>query len=428
MRAPAFLFLGDLVIVARQARLITEARRRGYAPLLVVTPHTDPARLAELRADPSHPLSQLADVVEVPDATVDAVMPGIQPLLRRYDVQGTMCIGDLFVEPTGVVADVLGLPGAGSGASRISRNKLLQRTALPEYSPDWRVVTPAERADVDPAEISFPVVVKPIGRFSSLGVYQVDDGERLAEVLAGYPADEIVLIESRVVGPEFSVESLVQHGKVFWNAVTAKETNESSGSFFTEMGHTCPAELAVSDEDLLFAANAEVLRRLDFRDGIAHAEFRISEGRAVLMEVAVRVPGGGITFLWHLATGEPLEPVMLDLALGQPADYPAPRRRARQVYLDHPHGVLVDVTSTSAPVSWVERDDRYPAMAPVAANAPAGARAVFVTQQPGAVLGAQTDGEQRSGSVLFDVPFGSPAEPLAEWFAGEVTVHVVSER
>ncbi|MBC6451073.1 ATP-grasp domain-containing protein [Actinokineospora xionganensis] len=423
-RPPAVLFMGDLVIVARQTRLIAEAHRRGFAPLLVVTPYTDPARLAELRADPEHPLSKLADVVEVEDAKVDFVVPGIQPWLRRYDVQAVLCVGDFFVEPVGVVADCLGVPGAGSAASRISRNKMLQRTALPDFSPAFQVVTPADRTSPIAPDMTFPVVVKPVARFSSLGVRQVHKAEDLPGVLATYPEDETVLVESRVVGPEFSVEALTQNGEVLWSGVTAKRTNESGGIFFTEMGHTSPAELSDADERALVEANAKVLRRLGFRDGISHAEFRLSADGPVMMEIATRLPGDGITFLWELATGEPLEPVMLDLALGEPTAYPAPRRRACQVYLDHPFGPLRDVTSTGAPVSWVTRDDSWPAFTPQAPDAPAKDHAVLVTVVEGEVLGPQTDSEARSASVVFDLPLDEATEPLAKLYADTVTITV----
>ncbi|GIH74436.1 ATP-grasp domain-containing protein [Planobispora longispora] len=423
-RPPAILFMGDMVIVARQLRLITEAHRRGYAPLLVVTPDTDPGELAACRADAAHPLSLLADVVNVAEPKVDLVVPAVQPLLRRYDVRGVLCIGDLFVEPVGMVAACLNLPGAGAGASRTSRNKLLQRTTVPHLSPDFRVVTPGEREGFPVDGISFPVVVKPVGRFSSLGVRQVKNPEDLPAILATYPEDETVLVESRVVGPEFSVEALTQNGEVIWAGVTGKATNESTGVFFTEMGHTSPARLPEEDVRALLDANAEVLRRIGFGDGITHAEFRLSEGRAVLMEVATRLPGDGITFLWHLATGQPLEPVMIDLALGEPASYPAPRRRAYQVYLEHPYGSLLDVTSTGAPVSWVSVDNDWPVFEPVAGDAPPRDHAVLVTQRPGAVLGPQTDSEARSVSVIFDAPLDAPADGLADEYTAAVTIRV----
>ncbi|HEV2781548.1 MAG TPA: ATP-grasp domain-containing protein [Actinophytocola sp.] len=425
-RPRAILFMGDLVIVARQLRLITEAHRRGYAPLLVVTPHTSAARLAELRADPDHPLSKLAEVVEVADAKVEYVVPGIQPLLRRYDVHAVLCIGDFFVEPVGIVGDCLNVPGAGAAASRISRNKLLQRTTVPDLSPSFQVVTPAERGNPIGSDVTFPVVVKPVGRFSSLGVRQVHRREDLADVLATYPEDETVLVESRVVGPEFSVEALTQNGEVFWAEVTGKRTNESTGIFFTEMGHTSPAELSEEDRRALLEANGTVLRRLGFRDGISHAEFRLSEDGPVMMEIATRLPGDGITFLWELATGSPLEPVMIDLALGVPTSYPAPRRRACQVYLEHPFGRLRDVTSTGAPVSWVTRDDIWPTFTPQDPQSPPRDHAVLVTMVVGDVLGPQTDSEARSVSVIFDAPLDEPVEPLAKEYADTVTITVDS--
>ena len=421
---PAVLFMGDLVIVARQLRLISEAHRRGFAPLLVITPDTDPDRFAELRADPEHPLSLLTDVVLVQDATVDLVFPAVQPWLRRYDVQAVLCIGDLFVEPVGLLAACLNLPGGGAGASRICRNKLLQRTVAPDLSPAFEVVPPDGRDRVDADRFDYPVVVKPTSLFSSLGVRQVKRPEQLAEELTTYPAGETVLIESRVVGPEFSVEALAQNGEVIWAGVTAKDTNESTGIFFTEMGHTSPAPIPDGETKVLIEANAEVLRRLGFRDGISHAEFRLTQDRAVLMEIAARLPGDGITFLWELATGQPLEPVMLDLALGVPTSYPPPRRRACQVYLDHRHGRLRDVTSTGAPVSWVTRDERWPSFEPVGPDEPARACAVVVTKRVGDELGPQTDSTARSASVIFDAPFDAPVEPLIKAFESEVAVHI----
>ncbi|WP_238014766.1 ATP-grasp domain-containing protein [Dactylosporangium sp. AC04546] len=420
----AVLFMGDLIIVARQLRLITEAKRRGYAPLLVITPDTDPVRFERYRADPSHPLSLLEDVVLVPEATVEHVLPAIQPLLRRYDVRAVLCIGDLFVEPVGLVGDCLGLPGTGATAARVCRNKLLQRTTLPHLSPRWIPVTPGQRSTVDASELRFPVVVKPVARFSSLGVRKVDDPAALPAVLATYGPDETVLVEERVVGPEFSVEALTRDGEVFWTGVTAKQTNEVDSVYFTEMGHVSPAPITPAELDALTVANADALRKLQFRDGITHLEFRLVDGVPVLMEAAARLPGDGIMFLWELATGQPLEPAMLDLALGTPSSHPAPVRRAVQVYLEHPHGILRDVASSAAPVSWVERDARWPAFSPAPADAPPRTLAVLVTRLAGERLGPQTDSEARSTSVILDAPLDEPIPPLVKAAADTVAVVV----
>ncbi|MCA1563492.1 MAG: ATP-grasp domain-containing protein, partial [Acidobacteria bacterium] len=268
----------------------------------------------------------------------------------------------------------------------------------------------------------FPAVVKPAGRFYSSGVRQVADQTELTTALATYGPDEIVLVESRVVGREFSVEALVQNGEVLWSAVTGKETNEHEGPYFTETSHTCPALIDPQQDAALRSANAEVLRRVGFRDGISHAEYRLTENGVVLMEVAARLPGDAITFLWELATGQPIEPVMLDLALAVPASYPAPRRRARQHFVDHPHGVLNDVTADGVAVSWPTRDDRWPELHPLPADAPPLPRAVLVTRMPGDQLGVQVDSGHRSACVIVDAPLDSDLEPVTKEAAARVAM------
>jgi len=420
----AVLFMGDLVVLARQGLLIQEALRRGLAPLAVVSTGTDLARLDAVRADPDHALSGLAEIVQVTDARIAVVLPAVQPLLRRYDVRGVISVGEVFVEPVGVLADCLGLPGAGTAASVICRNKLLQRTTVPEFSPRWQVVPVAERGEFVLTEDEFPAVVKPAGRFYSSGVRQVDDQAELTDALAQFDDDEISLVESRVYGREFSVEALVQNGQVFWSGVTGKETNEHEGAFFTELSHTSPALISEEEEAALKTANEEILGRIGVRDGITHGEFRLAPDGVVLMEMAARLPGDAITFLWELATGEPVETVMLDLALGTPASYPAPRRRARQHFVDHPHGVLRDVTADGVAVSWPSRDDRWPALTPVPAGAEAGTRGVLVGRLPGDVLGTQRDSGHRSASVIVDAPLDADIELVTKQAVERVSLHV----
>jgi biotin carboxylase len=419
----AVVFMGDLVVLARQARLIREARQRGYAPVAVVSTGTDLDRLAALSADPAHPLAGLAEVLQVPDAAITAVLPAVQPLLRRYDVRGVISVGEVFVEPAGVLADCLGLPGAGPAASLICRNKLLQRTTLPEFSPWFEVVPGASRASYRLPAQKFPVVVKPAGRFYSSGVRQVADQATLTRALAAYGRDEIALVESRAVGPEFSVEALVQHGAVIWSAVTGKQSNEHDSVYFTETSHTCPAVLENGEAARLVSANTEILRRVGMRDGFTHAEYRLTSHGVVLMEVAARLPGDAITFLWELATGQPVEPVMLDLALGVPTSYPAPRRRARQRFVDHPHGILRDVAADGVAVSWPGLDDRWPEFTPLPAKAPARAHAVVVGRVPGDLLGPQVDSGHRSASVILDAPLDADLELVTR----EVTARVAME-
>ncbi|WP_261411304.1 acetyl-CoA carboxylase biotin carboxylase subunit family protein [Streptomyces sp. CBG33] len=319
-RPPAVIVMSDLPALARQHRLITDIAERGMAPLVVVGPVTDLPRLTGHMADSTHPLSRIATVRQLPDAAVDGVLASVQDWIADYDVRGVICSGEVFVDPVGVLCEVLGLPGAGTWAARVCRNKVMQRVILRDHGPVSRAFAPHERENAS-SEV-YPCVVKPAGRMFSSGVLRVDDDAELRASLAAYEPDETILVEELVVGPEFSVEALVHQGEVVWSGVTAKLTNEDSSRYFTEIGHTSPAKLPLPHTDALVSANAAILKALRFDSGITHAEFRLRDGQPVLMEVAARLPGDAITMLWHLATGKPIEPAIVDLALGIRPDYP----------------------------------------------------------------------------------------------------------
>ena len=264
---------------------------------------------------------------------------------------------------------------------------------------------------------------------SSSGVRRIDSQQDLDEALPDYPEHETLLIEELVEAPEFSVESLVHNGEVVWAGVTAKRTNEDGTDSFTEMGHVSPAAgLSAQDERALLDANRTLLERLRFGSGMAHAEFRAKDGVVTLMEIAARPPGDAITILWHLATGQPIEPALVDLALGIRPPARAVRRRAEQIYLDHPQGTLTGVEGGPTPVFWVSSSRQWPRVEPAGSDGPARACAVVATREPGDLLGAIRSSADRSASVIVDYPLSWPGagNPGGDELAGLLTAVTVT--
>ncbi|MDQ2955845.1 MAG: ATP-grasp domain-containing protein [Actinomycetota bacterium] len=413
---PALLIMTSLKMIIRHLRMVEYADELGLTPIMVFGGTGELGQLRRLMADPDHPLCRLGALWPVAGPSVDSVIAGVRRHAGRYDIRGVISCGEYYVEPAAALAQLLGLPGTGWPAATISRNKLLQRFVLPEYAPRWWVLDPASRSDAGELEsrlhheIEGSLVIKPTRRMSSSGVCELPSAAGLAAVLDSYPADETLLVEQRVIGPEFSVETLVQHGSPLWSGVTGKQTNEGAGGF-VETAHTVPAAgLSAAQLAELNRANTEVLARLDLRDGVAHAEFRLTEHGPVLMEVALRVPGGGISVLWGLATGSSMEERLVELAIGRPVRYPAPRRQARHLFLDNPTGRLADVRSEFAPVSWTVRELRWPELPPASAERPAQSRAVLVSKLAGDELGPLVDGDARAVSLIVDAPLGADLE------------------
>jgi hypothetical protein len=430
MSAPAaVLVFGGVGVLARHARLFAEARSRGYAVLAVTTggPGTG-ALLTGFRDDPGHPLAALTDWVVLDDAVVETVVAAVTARFADYRIAAVVSCGEIFVEACGQLADLWGLPGSGLRAARVCRNKLLQRRYLAEFSPRSVHLAAGDREAAADLVPGYPAVVKPTGRMSSSGVRRVGDAAELAAAVAAVRPGEGLLLEEVVDGPEFSVEALVRDGEVFWENVTGKLTNDAESPYFTELRHVVPA--AGLDDDALAAlldANRRVLARLEFGTGITHAEFRLQPGRGpVLMEVAARVPGDGITWLLHLATGVPIEPVLLDLALGEPAAYPAVSRRAAHQYLEGPPGRLTGVRCDAGPEPVPMSAGVWPDPVPLAPSDPARTAAVFAWLDPGTVLGALRDSGDRVASVAVDLPLDADVEPVIAAAVARVRIDVAA--
>lgn len=385
--ADAVVVLG-VMFAGRYPRLFPAAAARRLRVLGVDGPSPFKQRVdAARRSDPTHPLASVAELAWIPGDQHEEVIEQVLTWSRQHRIRGVLAFGEDFVEVAGLVCDLLDLPGPGLRASRVCRNKHLQRRYLARWSPQSRLIG----ADRDIAWDTFPAVLKPVGREASSGVQRIDDPVALSEALTAYEPGEELLIEELVDGHEVSVESLVQQGRVIFASVTGKLTNESGSSFFVEMGHTVPdPALDEQARAAVLTANAEILTRLSFGDGIAHAEYRIrADGSVVLMELAARAPGDSILTLYQLACGTPMEPALLDIATGHPAGYPAPSRYARQVYLPHPTGVLRDVTADGlgVPVTWLAARWAWPEVPdPVDGAEPASVRMVVVGRNRGDVL------------------------------------------
>ncbi|MFL6110511.1 MAG: acetyl-CoA carboxylase biotin carboxylase subunit family protein [Catenulispora sp.] len=410
----AFILGGAFRVICRNPRFLSELADRSLR-ILIVTPDSSRAQTEAVLARGGATAELISEVAFVPGAMdVESsfnpgVLAAVQQWRESYRIVGAYAMEEMLVEPISLVCDILGLPGPGLRAGRACRSKYLQRAYLDRFGPASLTVPPGLRATVDPAALKLPAVVKPAARHASSGVVACESADQVAAVLRAYPDHETVLIEQRAEGPEFSVESLVQDGEVRFASVTRKQTTDTVGRTFVELSHTVPADApgagAAAAGPAVLAANRAVLADLAFADGIAHSEWRVPDnGEPCLMEIAARTPGDGLTPLYHLACGEPIEDQIIKIALGEPARYPAPRRYARQVYLDHRPGILADVALDwpGISVAWVGPADLWPPITPGAPEDGPTLRAVLALKPRGARLEPLSSSDDRAVTFFID--------------------------
>ena len=435
-RPDAFVLTGAFRVICRNHRYLTELADRGLK-ILVLCPDSSRGQAEAVLGRPG-PAAELISEVRYATGAMDRessynpdVFAVFQDWRDRYRIVGVFAMEEMLVEPTGLVCDMLGLPSPGLRASRVCRSKYLQRGYLAGYSPQSVVVPPSRRTAVELDSLKYPVVVKPAARHASSGVLACDRPDEVAEVLADYPPDETVLIEQRVSGQEFSVESLVYDGEVRFSAVTRKETTDTISRTFVELSHTIlagPTRIAGVDVTaVLTEANRRVLRDLAFRTGVTHSEWRVTDtGEPYLMEIAARTPGDGLTLLYGLSCGRPMEAPIIRLALGEDVDYPAPRRYARQVYLDHRPGILRDVVLDwpGVDVAWTGEADLWPRLRPGVPGDPPALRAVLALRGRGSRLEPLGCSDDRAVTFFVDADTEAELDEIEARVRAALTVVV----
>ncbi|MBI4343513.1 MAG: D-alanine--D-alanine ligase [Candidatus Omnitrophica bacterium] len=185
--------------------------------------------------------------------------------------------------------------GSGPAASRLGMDKVASRQAFAAAGlaiPTGWVVNPGAAAGASPADLTFPIVVKPASQGSSLGISIVHDAAQLAaavEVAGQY--DARVLLEAFVRGRELTV------GVLGDEALPVIEIRPHRGFFDYAAKYTsgltdylAPAPLPTHVARIVQAAGLRAHQALGCRH-LSRADFILSdEGRPMLLEVNT-VPG-----------------------------------------------------------------------------------------------------------------------------------------
>lgn len=229
----------------------------------------------------------------------------------------------------GRLNDELHLPGITRQQAIRATNKYLMREAFQQGnapSPKCFLAKDADDAWQHlQTDFEVAAVLKPSRNSGSRGVAKVwptmerADFVRAYEVALAESRDASVVIEQYVDGPEFSIEAIVHNGKPMVLAVTDKLT--TGAPHFVELGHSQPSCHTPAEVEELKAATIAGIKALGVDNCACHAEAKLMNGKAWLMEIGARLGGDFIaTELTHLSTGIDMVGAAISLALGMEPD------------------------------------------------------------------------------------------------------------
>lgn len=257
----------------------------------------------------------------------------------------------------GRINDELGLSGISREQAICATNKHLMRKAFEKGnapSPKSILAQDAEHAwNRLQNEFDTDAILKPSRNSGSRGIAKVSRNMDKGDFIRAYDEalsesrDHSVLIEQFIEGPEFSIEMIVWRGDIHVLTVTDKKTTDAP--HFVELGHNQPSCFSDADVETLKAAAIAGVRALGVNNCACHAEAKLMNGKAYLMEVGARLGGDFIsTELTHLSTGIDMVAAAIDVALGVEPDLSAkeePKGVCIRYFCPKP-GKLVSISNT----------------------------------------------------------------------------------
>jgi biotin carboxylase len=272
---------------SNQVPLVLAARKLGLR-VLVTDMYENP------------PCRQYADLYEQIDTTdKDNTLMAAQ----RHEVDAIITDQtDVAVPTVAYVADIMRLEGIGYETALKFTNKYLLRESLkkisPELIPRFEFFSDPQKAIGYCKSLQREVrnyIIKPINSQGSKGVYVLNELDVVSQVNSAFRESKNmgVLIEEYIDGFEYSVEAYTQDG-VCNNLALTKKYHYISNNCIDER-NTYLGDVSPELEDLLFSANKQVIQSLGLPFGITHAEYKVHNGKAYLIEIAARGGGGSIS-------------------------------------------------------------------------------------------------------------------------------------
>ena len=341
----------------------------------------------------------------------EAIERAARMIAAEEGLDGVFTAGTDFSATVAWVAERLGLPGIPYEAALRATDKSLMRAAFRAAgvpSPDFVSVSGEEDPVGAAASLRYPLVVKPVDNMGARGIRRIDEPRELS--LAVALARELsrsrkVIIEEFVPGPEFSLDAIVDGGRITITGVADRIIRFAP--YFVETGHTIPTAADRATVERVCAAFEAGIRALGIERGAAKGDVKLSPAGPVIGEIAARLSGGYMSgWTYPYASGSLVTGAGLNIAVGLPAGDLSPRWKmvcAERAFISIPGRV--------ARVAGIEEAERAPFV-----------KNLFVRVAPGEPVTFPTNNVEKCGNVIAQAPTREEAVRAAEDAAARILI------
>jgi biotin carboxylase len=245
----------------------------------------------------------------------------------EYPIGAVIGVDDDTTILAAQLSETLGLPHNPVDAVKAARYKDVMRLALSEadgvLSPAFRIISLDDDPSRAAGQVPYPCVLKPLSLSASRGVIRANHPQEfvaafaeIASILAESsldsddPGASQLLVEEFIPGAEVALEGLLIDGALTTLALFDKP-DPLDGPYFEETLYVTPSRLPAGDQALISKSAERAAAALGLRSGPVHAELRLNERGAWIVEVAARSIGGLCSGTLRFGNQTSLEEIIL---------------------------------------------------------------------------------------------------------------------
>ncbi|NOX09579.1 MAG: ATP-grasp domain-containing protein [Gammaproteobacteria bacterium] len=248
----------------------------------------------------------------------------------KHPFVGVLGSDDSTVELAAYVAKELQLPHNPPEAAKLTRRKDLARAHLALAGcpvPLHCLININQPLPTQITGLPYPCVLKPINLSASKGVIRVNNTDefisacqRIQPIIAD-ASDEFehthILVEDYIDGIEVAFEGYLQGGTLHQLALFDKP-DPLTGPYFAETIYVTPSQLGHADQQKIIQRVSQACQSYGLKTGPIHAELRLDQHEAWILEVACRTIGGDCARSLDQEGEFNLEQLVVALAIGKP--------------------------------------------------------------------------------------------------------------
>ncbi len=311
---------------------------------------------------PDELADQWPGALPLPFNDVEAAVERIAAHAVERPLAAVLSVDDSGSLIAAAAAARLGLAHNDPGAAAAARDKAIMRRMLRDGGvavPWFGEFTTGD----DPAEIArnvpYPCVVKPLNLNGSRGVMRANSPAelmavitRLARLIAADGTPRSYLVERFIPGFEVALEGMLDGGALTVLALFDKP-DPLDGPFFEETIYVTPSRLPPGTQEMIASTTARAAVALGLVAGPIHAELRVNDEGAWIVEIAGRSIGGLCSDVLRFGVDASLEDLILRQAAGlPPGDTGRSDRAAGVMMIPIPEaGLLRDVAGMEEAVA-----------------------------------------------------------------------------